>query len=40
MPELKRLSGPEVASVFHRFGFFILSQCGSHIKLRRLNQAG
>jgi hypothetical protein len=30
--KLKRLSGPEVASVFQRFGFFILSQRGSHIK--------
>src|SRR6266542_3532918 len=40
MPKLKRLSGPEVASVFQRFSFFILAQRGSHIKLRRISQAG
>jgi predicted RNA binding protein YcfA (HicA-like mRNA interferase family) len=40
MPKLKRLSGPEVASIIQRFGFFILSQRGSHIKLRRISQAG
>jgi predicted RNA binding protein YcfA (HicA-like mRNA interferase family) len=40
MPRLRRLSGPEVASTFQRFGFFVLSQRGSHIKLRRITQAG
>jgi predicted RNA binding protein YcfA (HicA-like mRNA interferase family) len=40
MPRPKRLSGSEVASIFQRFGFVILSQRGSHIKLRRLSQAG
>ena len=40
MPKLRRLSGPEVASIFQQFGFFILSQRGSHIKLRRINQVG
>ena len=40
MAKLKRLSGPEAASIFQQFGFFILSQRGSHIKLRRINQAG
>ena len=40
MPELKRPSGLETASIFQQFGFFILSQRGSHIKLRRISQAG
>ncbi len=40
MPKLKKLSGHEVVSLFQQFGFFILSQRGSHIKLRRINQAG
>ena len=40
MPKLKRLSGPEVAAIIQRFGFFILSQRGSHIKWRRISQAG
>jgi predicted RNA binding protein YcfA (HicA-like mRNA interferase family) len=37
MPKLKRLSGSEVVSIFQQFGFSILSQRGSHIKLRRLS---
>jgi predicted RNA binding protein YcfA (HicA-like mRNA interferase family) len=40
MPKLKRLSGPEAVSIFQRFGFSIRSQRGSHIKLRRISQAG
>lgn len=40
MPKLKRQSGPEVASVLLQFGFSIISQRGSHLKLRRINQAG
>jgi predicted RNA binding protein YcfA (HicA-like mRNA interferase family) len=40
MPKLKRLSGSEVVSIFQQFGFFILSQRGSHIKLRRISPAG
>ena len=40
MSKLKRQSGPEIASVFERFGFSILSQRGSHIKLRRVGPAG
>ena len=40
MPKLKRLSGPEVVSIFQRFGFSVRSQRGSHIKLRRISQAG
>ena len=40
MPKLKRLSASEVVSVFLRFGFAVLSQRGSHIKMRRISQAG
>jgi len=40
MPKLRRLSGAEVASIFQHFGFFILSQRGTHIKLRRISQGG
>ena len=40
MPKLRRLSGLEVVSIFQRFGFSIVSQRGSHVKLRRVNQAG
>jgi predicted RNA binding protein YcfA (HicA-like mRNA interferase family) len=35
MPKLKILSGSEVIKVFSKFGFEILSQKGSHIKIRR-----
>jgi predicted RNA binding protein YcfA (HicA-like mRNA interferase family) len=34
-PKLRRLTGNEVISVFKELGFSILSQRGSHVKLRR-----
>jgi predicted RNA binding protein YcfA (HicA-like mRNA interferase family) len=34
-PKLRRISGPEVISIFQTLGFKIHSQKGSHIKLRR-----
>ncbi len=40
MPKLRRLSASELVSIFQRFGFVALTQRGSHIKLRRINQAG
>lgn len=40
MPKLRRLSASDVVSIFQQFGFFILTQRGSHIKLRRLTQTG
>jgi predicted RNA binding protein YcfA (HicA-like mRNA interferase family) len=40
MAKLRRLSGPEAAAIIQKFGFFVLSQRGSHIKMRRINQAG
>jgi predicted RNA binding protein YcfA (HicA-like mRNA interferase family) len=40
MPKLRWLSGSDAISIFQRFGFAILKQSGSHIKLRRLGPAG
>jgi predicted RNA binding protein YcfA (HicA-like mRNA interferase family) len=40
MPKLRRLSGRDVVSIFEHFGFFVISQRGSHIKLRRLGTTG
>lgn len=40
MPRLRRLSGPDVASIFQKFGFVVHTQRGSHVKLRRFNAAG
>lgn len=37
MPKLKVLSGFEVLNIFMKFGFESISQKGSHIKIRRLN---
>jgi predicted RNA binding protein YcfA (HicA-like mRNA interferase family) len=36
MPKLKRLSGTQVIKVFEGFGFNVVSQKGSHIKLKRI----
>jgi predicted RNA binding protein YcfA (HicA-like mRNA interferase family) len=35
MPKLRRLSGKEVVTVFAEFGFRVVDQRGSHMKLRR-----
>lgn len=35
MPKLKVLSGNDVIKVFSDFGFEVISQKGSHIKLRK-----
>jgi predicted RNA binding protein YcfA (HicA-like mRNA interferase family) len=40
MPRLRRLLGAEVIEILIRFGFEVLSQWGSHIKLRRITPAG
>jgi predicted RNA binding protein YcfA (HicA-like mRNA interferase family) len=40
MPKLRRLSASEVISIFKEFGFGILVQNGSHIKLRRVSANG
>ena len=39
-PKQKRLSGEEVISILHGFGFETYSQRGSHVKLRRLSATG
>lgn len=36
MPKLKVLSGEEVIKIFEFFGFSVVGQKGSHIKLRRI----
>jgi len=38
--KLKRLSGVEVLSIFHGLGFCSVSRRGSHVKLRRVSDAG
>ncbi len=40
MPKLRRLSAQEVIDILNQFGFEIISQKGSHIKLRRLSETG
>ena len=39
-PKLRRLSGKEVVSILNKFGFAVLTQRGSHIKLMRIGYAG
>jgi predicted RNA binding protein YcfA (HicA-like mRNA interferase family) len=36
MPKIKNLSGKNVVDIFSRFGFKVISQRGSHAKLRRV----
>lgn len=38
MPKLRVLSGEDLVKIFENFGFNIVSQKGSHIKLRRINE--
>jgi len=40
MPRLRRLSGLEVVGILRQFGFQVVSQRGSHIKLGRETSAG
>ncbi|MFM6154834.1 MAG: type II toxin-antitoxin system HicA family toxin, partial [Sphaerospermopsis kisseleviana] len=40
MPKLRRLSAEEIIDLLNQFGFEIISQKGSHIKLRRLGENG
>jgi predicted RNA binding protein YcfA (HicA-like mRNA interferase family) len=40
MPKLKRLSAGEVVSILQGFGFTIVDQSGSHLKLKRFTAAG
>jgi len=36
MPKLRVLSGREVVKILSKFGFEVVSQRGSHVKLRRV----
>ncbi len=36
MPKLRVLSGKEVVKILSKFGFEVVSQKGSHVKLRRI----
>lgn len=40
MPGLRRLSGADVVAILQRFGFAVVSQRGSHIKLKRVVAEG
>ena len=40
MPKLRRLSGNEVIASLEHFGFAVLAQSGSHVKLRRVTSTG
>lgn len=40
MPRLKVLSGKGVIKIFNSFGFEIIGQKGSHVKLRRFTKNG
>ena len=35
MPGLKRLSGAQLIAIFNKFDFEVISQKGSHVKLKR-----
>ena len=39
-PKLARLSGSKVVTIFGKFGFSVVSQRGSHAKLRRTGPIG
>lgn len=38
--KFRRLSGAEVTRILSEFGFHVVSQRGSHMKLRRVTQSG
>jgi predicted RNA binding protein YcfA (HicA-like mRNA interferase family) len=35
LPKFRRLSGREIIRIFESYGFVVVSQRGSHVKLRR-----
>jgi predicted RNA binding protein YcfA (HicA-like mRNA interferase family) len=39
-PKLKRLSGSDIIRILELFGFSVVTQRGSHVKLRRVGNAG
>jgi predicted RNA binding protein YcfA (HicA-like mRNA interferase family) len=40
MPKLRRLFGHEVVAILKPFGFLVVAQRGSHIKLKRMGPDG
>lgn len=40
MPKLKVLSGKKVIKILLSFGFIVISQKGSHVKLSRISEIG
>jgi predicted RNA binding protein YcfA (HicA-like mRNA interferase family) len=40
MPRLRSLSGADVATILKGFGFELVSQRGSHMKLKRITETG
>jgi predicted RNA binding protein YcfA (HicA-like mRNA interferase family) len=40
MPKLRHLSGEEVIRILEHFGFSVVAQVGSHVKLRRIGPTG
>jgi predicted RNA binding protein YcfA (HicA-like mRNA interferase family) len=40
LPKLRRLSGKDAAAILADFGFRVVSQRGSHMKLRRIGDDG
>jgi predicted RNA binding protein YcfA (HicA-like mRNA interferase family) len=40
MPKLRRLSGHDVVTILKPFGFLVVAQRGSHMKLKRLGSDG
>ncbi len=36
MPKLKTLSGKDILSILEKFGFSVVGQKGSHVKLKRI----
>lgn len=40
MPKILRLSGKDVIQIFKNLGFDVVSQKGSHVKLRRISSSG
>ena len=40
MPKLRRLSGREVVAILKPFGFLVVAQRGSHMKLKRIGPDG
>ncbi|ALA61156.1 type II toxin-antitoxin system HicA family toxin [Nitrospira moscoviensis] len=40
MPKLRRLSGHDVVAILKTFGFVVVAQRGSHMKLKRRGSEG